>query len=425
MNIFKAHYEKILLLGMLLIFFACMVFLLQNANIEYDLNLHEKTADYVKQDPLSGDVDLDALRQSSRLLWEKPAPRTSGAAFSSDLVQLVPLAICPYCDKLIPRSAFGEGGKCPYVSCGKDLPEPSKKQKRRRHIPTEDDTDGDGMPNSYEEKYGFQRDDASDADKDADEDGFSNYYEMVCGTDPTNARNHPPLWRRLRFSAVKKTLLPVRFAGLMTQGSDDPAKWDVQINTISVGRDGKKRENTQILRQGEQLSVEGRLYTIDRIERQLRTLSSEEERQAELAKGNRVEGSTVEEAKICLTQIVSDGVQTPDQIEMQLGQPVFSSDLRPVFCDDGLPAATRMNDENLLAVRAGDAFTLGDRRRTGQSIYRLISFDAKSLTARLEQLKQLPTSGRNIPDNANDVDENGDQMIVTSDGGIPEDSRIN
>ena len=118
-------------------------------------------------------------------------------------------------------------------------------------------------------------------------------------------------------------------------------------------------------------------------------------------------------------------MQVPDRIEMQLLQPVFSSDLRPVFCDDGLPAAVRLNDENLLAVRSGDAFTLGDRRRTGQSIYRLISFDAKNKSARLEQLKQLPTAGRNIPDNAKDVDENGDQMIVTSDGGIPEDSRIN
>ena len=424
MNVLKAHYEKILFLGMLLIFFACMVFLLKNANIEYDLNLQEKTADYAKQDPMASDVDLDALRQAAKLLWEKPAPRTSGAVLSSDLVQFAPLALCPYCGKLVPRSAFGEGGKCPYTNCGKDLPEPSKKQKRRRHIPTEDDTDGDGMPNSYEQKYGFQSDDAGDADKDADGDGFSNYYEMVCGTDPTNARNHPPMWRRLRFTAVKKTLLPVRFAGLMTQGSSDPAKWDVQINNITVGRDGKKRESTQILRQGEQLSIEGRLYTIDRIERQLRTLTSDEERQAEIEKGNRVEGSTADESKIYLTQIVSGEMQTPDKIEMQLGQPVFSSDLRPVFCDDGLPAAVRLLGENLLAVRLGDTFTLGDRRRTGQSFYRLVSFDAKNLSARLEQLKQLPVAGRNIPDNVKDVDENGDQMIVTADGGIPEDSRI-
>lgn len=48
-----------------------------------------------------------------------------------------------------------------------------------------DDTDNDGMPNSWEERYGFNPEDASDANKDKDDDGYTNYEEYKIGTHPT------------------------------------------------------------------------------------------------------------------------------------------------------------------------------------------------------------------------------------------------
>jgi len=48
------------------------------------------------------------------------------------------------------------------------------------------DTDNDGMPDDYENKYGFNPNDPSDAAKDFDGDGVSNLDEFKAGTNPTD-----------------------------------------------------------------------------------------------------------------------------------------------------------------------------------------------------------------------------------------------
>ena len=49
------------------------------------------------------------------------------------------------------------------------------------------DSDGDGIPDTWETAHGFNPKDASDAAKDADEDGKSNLAEYLAGTDPRNS----------------------------------------------------------------------------------------------------------------------------------------------------------------------------------------------------------------------------------------------
>jgi len=84
------------------------------------------------------------------------------------------------------------------------------------------DTDGDGMPDSWELLYGLDPEDPSDASLDPDEDGISNLYEYKGGTSPTSADVEPsdaggeaktPTWAWLALvAAIVLGLIAVFFA---------------------------------------------------------------------------------------------------------------------------------------------------------------------------------------------------------------------
>lgn len=53
-------------------------------------------------------------------------------------------------------------------------------------FPRVPDNDADGMPNSFEDTHGLDRDSPKDAAADLDGDGASNLDEYIAGTDPTD-----------------------------------------------------------------------------------------------------------------------------------------------------------------------------------------------------------------------------------------------
>ena len=75
------------------------------------------------------------------------------------------------------------------------------------------DSDGDGMPDDWERKFGFNPQDPADAALDSDGDGFSNLQEFQDGTDPLDSKSHRDFATLLRVAKVEATVLPVMFTG--------------------------------------------------------------------------------------------------------------------------------------------------------------------------------------------------------------------
>ena len=74
------------------------------------------------------------------------------------------------------------------------------------------DPDGDGMPTDWEKKYKLDPYDASDAEKDNDDDGYSNLAEYKEGTDPTDPASHPAAIKRLKLESITGKKFGLRFS---------------------------------------------------------------------------------------------------------------------------------------------------------------------------------------------------------------------
>ena len=84
------------------------------------------------------------------------------------------------------------------------------------------DADGDGLPDEWEKRFGFNVNDASDAEKDTDGDGFTNLEEYLAKTDPTDAKDHPDYLDSLKVTLpLKQTYLPFVF----TKATQVPGGW--------------------------------------------------------------------------------------------------------------------------------------------------------------------------------------------------------
>lgn len=98
---------------------------------------------------------------------------------------------CP--DRDNPNQADSDGDdvgnkcdNCPDTSSGRSVDSNGCSSDQR-----ERDSDYDGMPDSWELRYGLNPNDAADAAFDSDNDGFTNLEEYEAGTDPKNPNSKP------------------------------------------------------------------------------------------------------------------------------------------------------------------------------------------------------------------------------------------
>ncbi len=411
MEFLKRHYEKLILLFLLVAFIISMIHVLriiqQTREVtEASLQIPTREADYEPQDPGSESFDIAGKFESTGLKWAASVPREQGnAEHFSDLVIPFAMARCPHCSKIVPRSYFKGGseankgrkedakeippGKCPL--CDEELVQPPEKIGPIWKI-TAEDSDGDGMSDVDEAKYGFDKNNPFDGCMDKDGDGFSNVYEIRMGTNPTDPRSRPPLWYRLKLSALRRVELPITFRALNANNSDDKQKWDIQLNT----KDDRGRERTQIEMLGSIITLDKKEYRIYDILR----------KQTEIP-GQTKDGTKLirDESVIYLEQCDGNG---KDKLEMQVGQKVYSSNLKAILIDTG------MRDKRYICD-IGETFTMGSRA-IGMTRYRLKSIDPKQLTAQLEDPAKF--------EGDTTLDPAGTSMLITKDGKIPEEMLV-
>ncbi len=391
MNFIKRYLEKLVVLCALLVFILAMVFVLVVSSetrevTDTKLRIPKFRADYVPQDPSDNKFIPANELQRTRTDWAAATARNGAVNLNhySDLLIFPGVARCPHpqCGRLIPVYYFS-GKKCP--ECGGDLPAPERAARRLRQI-TEDDTDGDGITDELEKKFGLDVQNPGDALYDLDGDGFSNIYEVENNTNPTAPMSRPPLWYRLRFDAVRKVKIPVEFRSLITNDSDDKTMWDIQINDEQKRPDGRPY-GTRLTTLGGTIKIGGTRYKIADVDRKI---------------SGDVDSSTMK-----LVEITDR--ENPETIILEVGKPTYNADQSAVLNDVSDP-------EFEVVVRKGEVFAIGNRE-IGVEEYRLKDFDMEKGEAVL--LNPRATSKENPA-----LDKNGRAMIVTRHSEIPEDSRV-
>jgi len=208
----KQNYDKVLVVSALVALLASAVILVlqlqDGAELVNTTRSELDAANPIKLDPIDPTA-LDALAESIATPFQMSADHRNllvGELRVSSIPDGLP----------IPFDAT----VCPFT--GKEQPQIIKI--------TERDTDGDGAPDVWEQKFGFNMYDPTDGKVDADADGFTNQEEFLAGTDPVNAQDTPPPPAKLRLVRVLIDPFKLRFLGISRLADGD--RYQLNLRTL-------------------------------------------------------------------------------------------------------------------------------------------------------------------------------------------------
>ena len=242
-----AHYEKIILAILLIVFTASLYYSLmfiqraQTQEVATKVKPVQKPSDYTPIDFSVAKYKMETIFSD----WNMIAA-TEDAVNKTQMMAPYPMSECVYCHALIPANAYpaiGEtkNGKCP--ACGKALAPRIKIEDEE--LDKDADQNGNSIPDEWEKEYNVASE-FSSPDSDEDSDGYSLLKEYKAKTNPTDPLSHPKYITQVYVDAISQQ----RFTGLELVSVDmtkkDKKDWQATFNVIR--NDKKRSEFVQINR---------------------------------------------------------------------------------------------------------------------------------------------------------------------------------
>ena len=363
-----AHYEKIILAVLLIVFTAMLYYQLmfiqraQNQKVKVTVNPTEKPSDY---EPVDFAADKKYKMETIFSEWNEVEP-TEASATKTQLMTPYPMAECVYCHALIPANSYpaiGEtrNGKC--RACGKAL---APRIKVEDDLAGKSDVNANGIPDDWEKEMNVDANYVS-AESDEDSDGFSLIQEFKAKTNPTDPLSHPKYITQVNVSAVSRT----RFNGLELVSVDrtKPDKKDWQA-TFNVVRNGNKRSAF--------VQIGGSTFSSNNVSFSVIDIEMDEKTQEPIVYIQRV--GKADERIVC-----------------RVKQPVY----------DPAPRVRLLNNlySRTITTSVGAEFTLGTDK-TGKEVYRVVSADPTSKEVVVESKAETPETFKLQPAPKESADTN-------------------
>ena len=246
-NFFAAHYDWIAAgVGLIALAGGALLFAL-SLGADPDAAAAEEVARVDRLKPKETGVkpvDMNVYQQAFDSFRSPATVRDVGERDASFLAS-EKRVFCAKCKKAISGDVKAVPA-CPY--CG-------EKQQEEQIVVV--DADGDGLPDEWEKKHGFNANDASDANADADGDGFTNLEEFQAKTDPKDGKDHPDYLDSLSIVLpLKETKMPFYFRDAIKT----PEGWKCTfIDPVKVNDYGRRGLRMTALVGGEIASDDGKV----------------------------------------------------------------------------------------------------------------------------------------------------------------------